>query len=140
MGTIFCNEIWFQEFPDLLFGKTDEGTYYFDATTLISRSGKQDKSISGFKTTFAYFIQIISDVYSLTPDQIFITSDKHTLIDETLALLFIAYLDNGFIVYMLERIADLLVSGVVLSDTYLISITRDRFTRDQLLQLTKNEE
>lgn len=130
-----CNEIKFREFPNLLFGKLNDETYYFDATAYIEKSGRQDKNIDDFKAAFGYFIDAVCDVYSLTYEQIFITLHEHVLIDETLALAFIAYIDREFAIYMLERVAEMLIDGVVLSDTYLISNAGNRFSRDQLLQL-----
>ena len=142
MGMIFlqCNEIKFREFPNLLFGKSNGETYFFDATAYIEKSGCQDKTVDDFKAAFRYFIDAVCDVYSLTYEQIFITSHhEHILIDETLALAFIAYIDSEFAIYMLERVADMLIDGVVLSDTYLLSNAGNRFSRDQLLQLITKE-
>lgn len=140
MGMILSHntEIRFNEFPDLLFSKSSDGVYYFDATTFISRSGIQNKSVEGFKITFAYFIEAATSVYSLVAEKIFIIQNEHILIDETLALAFLAYMDSEFAIYMCERVADMLVMGVVLSDAYILSIVSDRFRKDQLFNLLNN--
>ena len=55
--------------------------------------------------------------------------------EESLALLFVAYVDPAFGVYMLERVAEMLVRGIVISDITLLTLIRERLTMDDILQV-----
>lgn len=61
----------------------------------------------------------------------------HILIDESLALLFVAYIDPDFGIYMLERISEMLWRGITLSDTHVLMLANERLTKDQLSNLNK---
>lgn len=81
------------------------------------------------------------EAYSLSAEEMIVTdaATGHTLIDSSLALLFAAYLDPGFGVWMMERISEMLMSGIVLSDTLLLLMARTRFSEAELLD-SKNEK
>lgn len=59
----------------------------------------------------------------------------HVLIDQSLALLFVGYIDPAFGVYMTERMSELFLDGVTLSDTRIVQAIRNRLTKDELLKL-----
>ena len=63
----------------------------------------------------------------------------HILIDSSLALLFAAYLDPGFGVWMMERISEMLMGGIVLSDTLLLLMARNRFSEAEFIE-SENEK
>ena len=66
------------------------------------------------------------------PMKICSAPNGHQLIDYALALLFVAYIDPAFGVYMMERMSDMLLRGIVLSDTFLILMAKDRLSKEQL--------
>ena len=107
-----CSIIRYREFPDLLFGTAEDGIEYFDATHYLLTKGDFKKhNIPSFKVGFTHWINAVRDAYSLSLDDMII-SDRatgHTLIDSSLALLFAAYLDPGFGVWMMERISEMLM-------------------------------
>ena len=127
-------EIRYREFPELLFTVRGDGCEYFDAYLYIKNKGDPDiHSIQGFRAAFAHWIDAVRDAYSLSDENIFITAaNGHQLIDYALALPFVAYIDPAFGVYMIERISDMLLRGVVLSDTFLLLMAKDRLTKEQL--------
>lgn len=127
-------EIRYREFPELLFTVRGDGCEYFDAFLYIKNKGDPDiHSVQGFRTAFAHWINAVRDAYSLSDENIFITAPNgHQLIDYALALPFVAYIDPVFGVYMLERMSDMLLRGVVLSDTLLLLMAKDRLTKEQL--------
>lgn len=127
-------EIRYREFPELLFTVRGDGCEYFDAFLYIKNKGDPTvHSVQGFKMAFSHWINAVRDAYSLSDDNIFITAPNgHKLIDYALALPFIAYIDPSFGVYMMERMSDMLLRGVVLSDTYLILMAKDRLSKEQL--------
>lgn len=127
-------EIRYREFPELLFTVRGDGFEYFDAFLYIKNKGDPGvHSVQGFKMAFSHWINAIRDAYSLSDDAIFITAPNgHQLIDYALALPFIAYIDPSFGVYMMERMSDMLLRGIVLSDTCLLLMAKDRLSKEQL--------
>lgn len=129
-------EIRYQEFPELLFTVRGDGCEYFDATLYIKNKGDPNiHSLQGFKTAFSFWINTVQDTYSLSEKELFIIAPNgHQLIDYALALLFVTYIDPGFGVYMMERMSDMLLRGVVLSDTCLLLMAKDRLSKELLTE------
>lgn len=130
------------EFPDLLFGTSDSGTIYFDATIYMKLKGDSKiHSTQDFFSRFSFWIKAIKEAYALS-DEDLCTNDAvtgHKLIDESLALLYVAYTDPGFGIYMLERISEMLLDGIVLSDTRIMRIVNNRLTKEEILLNFKEE-
>lgn len=130
------------EFPDLLFGESESGIIYFDATRYIEFKGDDGKhSPIDFARKFSFWFENFREGYDI-PDAGIMTTDEatgHVLIDESLALLFVAYIDPGFGLYMVERVSELLLDGVVLSDTRIMQMVRDRLSEDTINQLIKQK-
>ena len=129
-------EIRYQEFPELLFTVRGEGCEYFDATLYIKNKGDPNiHSVEEFKAAFPFWINATIEAYSLSGKELFIIAPNgHHLIDYALALLFVTYIDPGFGVYMLERMSDMLLRGVVLSDTCLLLMAKDRLSKELLTE------
>ena len=129
-------EIRYQEFPELLFTVRGDGCEYFDATLYIKNKGDPNiHSVQSFKTAFSFWIDAVGNAYSLPEKEIFITAPNgHQLIDYALALLFVTYIDPAFGVYMMERMSDMLLKGIVLSDTCLLLMAKDRLSKEQLTE------
>jgi hypothetical protein len=90
--------------------------------------------VEKFKIEFGFWIRALCEAYSLSERELFI-QDKATgdmLAEESLSLLFIACIDSGFAVYMLERMSEMLLNGMVLSDTALVSLAKERLTKEDL--------
>lgn len=126
------------EFPELLFGTSEKGITYFDASIYLAEKGDGSKhSVIDFARKFAFWFEGVKAVYEI-PDLELMATDEatgHILIDESLALLFVAYVDPGFGVYMTERMSELLLDGVTLSDTRIVQTIRNRLTKEELLKL-----
>lgn len=124
------------EFPDVLFGRATNGSLYFDSTHYIAKQGDEKKHcVNDFNQKFRHWIEAISQAYSLPSDEIVFTDEAtgHVLIEESLALLFVSYVDPDFCIYILERVSEVLQNGVSLSDTCVIHIIKERFSKDYLL-------
>jgi hypothetical protein len=93
------------------------------------------ENIKGFQSGFSFWIKALGEAYSLPEDEMTVRDEASgdVLMEESLALLFVAYLDAGFAVYMLERISEMLTGGIVLSDTALLSMARARLTGEDLI-------
>lgn len=138
-----CREIRYRELPDLLYGKSDDGIWYFNATHYINAKGDIKRhSIKAFELGFTHWRSAMCSAYGISVDELIITDEAtgHVLIDECLALLFVAYIDPGFGVYMMERMAELLTNGITLSDTRILVLLRQRFTKDELLIYLDSDE
>ncbi len=128
----------YMEFPELLFGTSENGINYFDATTYLTEKGDGNKhSVIDFTRKFAFWFESVKAVYEVPDFELMATDEAtgHVLIDESLALLFVAYVDPGFGVYMMERMSELLLDGVTLSDTRIVQTIRNRLTKEELLKL-----
>ena len=127
-----------REFPELLFGKSVNGIVYFDATLYVTQKGDSQKhSPVDFIRRFAHWFDSVKTAYEIPDNEVVITDEAtgHVLIDESLALLFVAYIDPPFGVYMLERVSEILLDGVTLSDTRIMQMIRDRLTKETLSNL-----
>lgn len=139
---INCTQIRYREFPELLFATTTKGIDYVDATYYIQNKGNAGKhTVTDFSEQFAFWIKSVCETYELKPDSLIIMNDKgHFLIDESLALALVAYVDPVFGVHMLERMSDMLLDGIVLSDTCLMLMAKDRLSEEQITKLLKQDE
>lgn len=131
----------FGEFPDLLFTNSNDGDELFDATNFIESRGCGDShSVEDFILICKPWVDAVCKNYSLELEKItVVASNGHVLIDSSLALLFVSYIDTEFCVYVYERMAELLISGIILSDTTLALMAKDRLTKEVLLNLIDNE-
>ncbi len=130
--------IMYKEFPELLFRTSATGSIYFDATSYIKEKGDIKKhSPIDFARKFSYWFTSVKEIYEIPDGEIMATDEAtgHILIDESLALLFVSYVDPVFGIYLLERVSEILLNGVALSDTYIMGVVRNRFTKDVLIKL-----
>lgn len=126
------------EFPELVFGKSSNGIEYFDATLYVELKGDSQKhSPIDFARRFSFWFENFLKVYDIADNQMIITDETtgHVLIDETMALLFLAYIDPSFGAYMMDRISEMLLNGIVLSDTRIVQAAGDRLTKEVLIKL-----
>lgn len=138
LKTAPCKDIRYGEFPDLLFGKSDDGLVYFDATHYILQKGDVRKhNIKSFEIGFMHWKNAVHEAYSIPAQDMVVTDEVtgHLLIEESLALLFVAYIDPEFAVYILERISEMLLRGITLSDTRILMLASERLSKDQLSNL-----
>ena len=139
---ITCTQMKYREFPELLFATSAKGIAYADATHYIQNKGNADKhTVIDFSAQFAFWIKSVCDTYELKPDSLIIMNDRgHFLIDESLALALVAYVDPAFGIHILERMSDMLLDGIVLSDTCLALMVKDRLSEEQITKLLKHDE
>ncbi len=119
----------YREFPELLFASDSKNRLYFDATLYVEQKGDVTKhSPIDFARSHASWINAICTSYDVDEATIIVTDQntEHILIDESLALLFVAYIDPEFGVHMLERMSEMLLNGFVLSDSCISQIAGDR--------------
>jgi hypothetical protein len=131
-----CLTTQYREFPEMRFGTSETGSLYFDGKQYIREKGKGDThNLTDFQSKFAFWIQAVSETYNLSAEDLFVTDDStgSLLVEESLSLLFVAYLDSGFAVHMLERISEMLITGIVLSDTALVAMAKERLTQEDLI-------
>jgi hypothetical protein len=137
-----CIESRYREFPEILFGKSCEGDMvYFDATHYLAQKGEiSEDVIEIFGQKSEMFIAALCGVYEISKEEMVVRDENtgHLLIEESLVLLFVAYIDPGFAVYMLERISEMLLTGLVLSDSAIAIIVRERFTRADVSKIFEN--
>lgn len=137
-----CIEPRYREFPEILFGKScEDDMVYFDATHYLTQKGKISKDvIEVFEQKSKMFIAALCEVYEMSKEEIIVRDKEtgHLLIEESLALLFVAFIDPGFAVYMLERMSEMLLTGLVLSDSAIAIIIQERFTKDDVSKIFEN--
>lgn len=125
----------FGEFPELLFMARGNTRIYFDMTHFVLTM-KQDptKRVSEFIAGFALWIENLGKVYGIPQKELFfIDSSNHHWAEESLALPFLACIDPVFGVYLLESMTQMLLEGLVCSDTYILAQARSRFTNEELI-------
>lgn len=137
------NTVKYQEFPELIFGESEEGYQYFNASQYIIKKGDIKRhTVKEFRFAFSIWSDAICKTYDINPDYLIIkdTDTGHVFIEESMALLFIAYIDAYFGVYILERMNELFLSGFTLSDTALLYLTKERFNEDVLKPVDNQNE
>lgn len=135
---IIASEHAFPEFPDMLFGTTTEGISVFDATAYLNEH-KPDSSVEDFLAQYETPIRSLVNAYDMSENDICILSaDSHYLIDGNLIYLFIAFVSPDFLAYMCDRINEMFSTGVTLSDSRLMSLTRNRFNREDIESMIRN--
>ncbi len=126
-----CRLIRYEEFPELLFGKSeDDEAVYFDATHFIRSQGDERRhNVREFRVAFHHWIAALCEIYEIDKENLVITDEAsgHLLIDECLALLFVVYIDPAFGAHILERISQMLTDGFTVSDTWLVRAAAGRF-------------
>lgn len=141
---VTCRTIRYREFPELLFGRDEpDGQVYFDATHFIrSRGDERRHSVAEFRVAFHFWITALKELYDIDMDDMFIrdATSGHLLIDESLALLFVVYIDPMFGGYMLERLSELLTEGFSVSDSWLVKAVGNRITIEELTQIVEQHE
>lgn len=126
----------FGEFPELLFGDLENGRTYFDMThLLISQKRDPQTGIPAFSHAFAFWIDALAKIYGIPVGELFITDPLtgHEMAEESLALLFMIHNDPVFGAYLLESMTQMLIDGVVCSDSYILIQAHRRFTEEELL-------
>lgn len=133
----------YEEFPELLFGKSEDGLIYFNASQyIISKGDIKVHNIKNFKASFHFWIEAVSTIYELKPEILFVR-DYHTghiFIEESMTFPFISYIDNYFIIHIIERMHELFFNGFTLSDTLLLLLTKDRFDYEVLKKIEENKD
>jgi hypothetical protein len=137
------SNIRFMEFPDLIFYETKEGGVYFDATHYLEKAdNNRNYSVKDFDIAFTFWKSAISNAYDLQFSELVVlnSGSGHVMMDQALSLLFIAYLDSSFAIHILERMEEMLINGVVLSDSALLLMTQERLTQEDITKITGNNE
>lgn len=132
-------EPWFGEFPDLLFCAGENNISYFDATHYIaSRGNASVHSARAFSDLFTGWIEAAGKIYNLEREELFTIdpNDGHELVEASLALLFVAYVDPAFGIYMTDCMTQMLLEGFMCSDTYVMAQAHKRFTPEELITKT----
>lgn len=135
-----CTESRYREFPDLLFGLSDDNKTYFDAGGFIAKYGDVKKhNVREFDIGFYHWKAAISKCYQIPMDDLVVRDEgsNRILIHESLDLLFVAYVDPEFGVYLFEKLSELLVNGIVFSDNYLMTQVCSRFSKEEILNIVK---
>lgn len=138
---IVCKEHSLPEFPDMLFGvSNDNGLMYFNASAYLKSKG-QDLKLADFLNSYQPLIKDLQECYSLRDDEVCrINKEGDFVIEVDFIYLFICFIDHNFAGYINERMNDLFMSGVAVSDSYLFEAARSRFTADVIAKMLPQDE
>lgn len=130
-----CTEQLFPEFPDMLFGKQSDGvSLYFDTTKYL-KSKRLSCSVDEFLKSYEAPINAVISTLNLPEDEVcFLNTEGHILIESSLIYLFISFTDPTFLLYIFNRIDELLNNGFAVSDTYLLRKARERIPKEVLIR------
>ena len=122
----------------MLFGKTSDGTTFFDATSYLQKQ-KPSANLADFFTLFEVPIEALKKEYNLKDNNIHLINEEgHHLIESSLVYLFIAFVEPSFWAYMFDRIHEIFSNGVCLSDTYIFSLVRERLSKEVIMTAMNN--
>ena len=139
-----CLQTRYREFSSLFFGVSDDGMNYFDASEYIRKNGDIKKhSIKEFEIGFFFWKKAVSKEFSIDFDDLVVQDNttKNILIEESLALIFLAYIHPEFGVYLLQSLDEMLLEGFAVSDSYLIHKVQQKFENKDIMNIfIENEE
>ena len=134
---IKCTEPGFVEFPDLLFGATNDSVY-FDATDYLQKKARSFTE-TDFLKQYEHQIRAIQSAYKMEDKDVCkLDMDGHLLIESNFVHLFISFVEPNYLAYMCDRMQELMVSGFSVSDTYLEESARIRIMPEILKMVDKN--
>lgn len=137
---IQCNEQALPEFPDLLFGTSTENSTFFDATLYILKKQPSLK-ICDFLKKFEFQIESLCKIYQIEDSNVCkLNKEGHILIDGSLVYFFISFVEPDFLAYMCERINELFVTGICVSDTQIRNMAQRRLPKEILEKMIENEQ
>ena len=124
----------FGEFPDLLFTVTDARTYFDMTHFLQSMKLEPEEKITEFTEGIALWIEHLGKMYGIQPDERLAVdaASGHFLAEESFALPFLCCADPVFGVYLLESMSQMMLVGIVCSDSYILMQAQQRFTAEEL--------
>lgn len=137
---VTCTERAFPEFPDMLFGKADDGTHYIDATLYLQKHGPSS-NLDEFFMKYEAIISAMKASYGIPDSGIHaINEEGHHLIDSNLIYLLIAFAEPSFWAYIFDRVHEMFSSGFCVSDTYVLGIARERLPKEVVMEAFNNGE
>lgn len=139
---LVCDKKNLPEFPDLLFGTHVDGSTYIDATNYLQsiESDQRNLTVADFFSKFDVFIQAIKEEYEISDQQLVTLNHQgHQLINDKLCYLLVGYANRDFLSYMNDRINDLFVEGVVVSDASIITLARRRLPTEIIKKIWEHE-
>jgi len=138
---IVCKEHSLPEFPDMLFGvSNDNGLMYFNASAYLKSKG-QDLKLADFLNSYQPLIKALQESYSLRDDEVCrINGDGDFVIEVDFVYLFICFIDHNFAGYINERMNDLFSTGVAVSDSFVFQSAKSRLTADVIARMLQDEK
>jgi len=133
---IVCKEHSLPEFPDMLFGvSNDNGLMYFNASAYLKSKG-QDLKLADFLNSYQPLIKALQESYSLRDDEVCrINGDGDFVIEVDFVYLFICFIDHNFAGYINER-----MNGVAVSDSFVFQSAKSRLTADVIARMLQDEK
>lgn len=126
-----CTEDKFSDIPDLKFYRTDADLYYFDATGFIKKAPHPENlGVESFLKVFSYLIDAIRETNGIDAGDLYIRDDSGMeLLEESLAIPFLAYVDRRFGPYLIERMEELIRFGFSINDNMAQFFYQTRFAQ-----------
>ena len=134
-----------EDFSDLLFGTTPDGTPVFDATEYCNRMETESQfNARVFMRNCKPFIEGFIKAGELDPSKMFYqNTDGHSLIHEQLVYLFLMFTSNVWLIYFNSLISDVINTGVAYSDSFLLKQAIQRIPSDvmeKIIETRKEDE
>jgi len=134
-----------EDFSDLLFGTTPDGTPVFDATEYCNRVETESQfNARVFMRNCKPFIEGFIKAGELDPSKMFYqNTDGHSLIHEQLVYLFLMFTSNVWLIYFNSLISDVINTGVAYSDSFLLKQAIQRIPSDvmeKIIETRKEDE
>ena len=130
-----CDKVLIPEFPMLKFTTSQNGVTYFDATGYLSATNRQETE-DQFFTACKRQIESLATMNNIPDNAVCaFNQDGHILIEGHFVYLFISFLEPSFLAYVMDRINDLFMNGFTVSDTYLYTVARQRFSQETLNEM-----
>lgn len=131
-----CENIFFEDIPNLKMGAAGINLDVFDATEFCKASDIEEPPYYSFYTHCYRTIKAKAENDSIKEADLFYqNTNGHTLIHASLAMIYIQYVDPNIALYFDSIAAQCLLNGIAFSDSFAVNMAMERLPDETLQQI-----
>ena len=140
--TIELKDSIIEDFSDILFGITPDGSPVFDATEYCNSAEENYQfNVRVFMRSCKPFIESFIAAGELDASKMFYQNvDGHALIHEQLVYLFLSFVNKIWLIYFTSIISEVMNNGVAFSDSFILGQAIRRIPSDILEKIVESRK
>lgn len=134
-----CQENIFPDIPDIFVGNINPEKIVFDATAYCEAVDAELPPYSAFYTQcYRYIDAICKNTEKKSSELFYVNTDKHLLIDVSLALIFIQYVNPETCFYFNNMVITCLTNGIAFSEGFVMQMASLQLPDEALQEIIKS--